>query len=271
MEVHRHPHHVMQKKNWSEYLLEFLMLFLAVFLGFLAENQREHFVDLRREKEYMVSMMEDLKTDSTFLSLYSHWRTRNDVAFDSLELIFRRSDYNKFGRDIYRYSWYATAFGSISVSARTIRQLENSGGLRLIRNKNVAQSINRHYLYVDRLQFHNETQRMFRMKLLESQSFVLDGATLADFYNFPNQPVFNGLPDTMRISYNFPNQKVFTVLPDTVRSFRLASNSPEKINAYLNDIVTAKYFNRQVLHDVDSAQRSTLGLMKLIKSEYHLK
>ena len=38
MEIHKHPHHVTQKKKWEEYLLEFLMLFLAVFLGFLAEN-----------------------------------------------------------------------------------------------------------------------------------------------------------------------------------------------------------------------------------------
>ncbi len=38
MEVHKHPHHVMHKKNMGEYFLEFIMLFLAVFLGFLAEN-----------------------------------------------------------------------------------------------------------------------------------------------------------------------------------------------------------------------------------------
>ena len=41
MEVHKHPHHVTHKKKWGEYILEFLMLFLAVFLGFLAENLRE--------------------------------------------------------------------------------------------------------------------------------------------------------------------------------------------------------------------------------------
>ena len=45
MEVHKHPHHVTHKKKWGEYFLEFLMLFLAVFLGFIAENQREHIVE----------------------------------------------------------------------------------------------------------------------------------------------------------------------------------------------------------------------------------
>ena len=38
MEVNKHPHHVTHKKKWTEYLLEFFMLFLAVFLGFVAEN-----------------------------------------------------------------------------------------------------------------------------------------------------------------------------------------------------------------------------------------
>src|SRR2546430_3170722 len=41
MEVHKHPHHVTDKKKWGEYFLEFLMIFLAVTLGFFAENIRE--------------------------------------------------------------------------------------------------------------------------------------------------------------------------------------------------------------------------------------
>ena len=64
MEVHKHPHHVTHKKKWGEYVLEFLMLFLAVFLGFVAENLREQRVDKAKEKEYMVSMLLDLKNDT---------------------------------------------------------------------------------------------------------------------------------------------------------------------------------------------------------------
>ena len=41
MEVHHHGH-VHEKKKWKEYLFQFLMLFLAVFCGFLAEYQLEH-------------------------------------------------------------------------------------------------------------------------------------------------------------------------------------------------------------------------------------
>src|SRR5215467_11409132 len=62
MEVH-HPHHVTQKKKWTEYLLEFFMLFLAVFLGFLAENVREHQVENNRELQYIKSLTADLDDD----------------------------------------------------------------------------------------------------------------------------------------------------------------------------------------------------------------
>ena len=38
MEAHHHPHHVTHKRKWTEYLLESIMLFLAVFFGFVTEN-----------------------------------------------------------------------------------------------------------------------------------------------------------------------------------------------------------------------------------------
>ena len=62
MEVHAHTHTA--RKKWTHYFWEFLMLFLAVFCGFMAENQREHMIEHRREKEYMRSLIEDLQTDT---------------------------------------------------------------------------------------------------------------------------------------------------------------------------------------------------------------
>src|SRR6476620_2575759 len=69
MEVHHHPdlHH--KPKKWKEYFLEFLMIFLAVTMGFFAESFREHLSDRSKEKEYIKSMVEDLETDSAFLEL----------------------------------------------------------------------------------------------------------------------------------------------------------------------------------------------------------
>ena len=66
MEVHHHSHTVpmaIGRKKWTHYFWEFLMLFLAVTLGFFVENQREHFVEHRREKQYVRSFLGDLKSD----------------------------------------------------------------------------------------------------------------------------------------------------------------------------------------------------------------
>ena len=80
MEVHARTH--TERKKWTHYLWEFLMLFLAVFCGFLAENQREHMIEHKREKQYMKSLLEDLQNDIADL--------KNDTAFWNQQ--FKRID-----------------------------------------------------------------------------------------------------------------------------------------------------------------------------------
>src|SRR5678816_1117976 len=64
MEVHAHTH--TPGKKWTHYLWEFLMLFLAVFCGFLAENQREHLLEKQQEKKFARRLLSDLREDSAF-------------------------------------------------------------------------------------------------------------------------------------------------------------------------------------------------------------
>jgi hypothetical protein len=47
------------KKTIGNYFLEFLMLFLAVSLGFVAENYREQLVEEQNELHYMKSFLHD--------------------------------------------------------------------------------------------------------------------------------------------------------------------------------------------------------------------
>jgi hypothetical protein len=46
-----HPH--LEKKNFKEYFLEFLMIFLAVTMGFFAENMREPFDEEKTTERYL--------------------------------------------------------------------------------------------------------------------------------------------------------------------------------------------------------------------------
>ena len=66
MEVHHHPQ--VEKKSFKDYLLEGLMIFVAVSMGFIAENVREHLVNKEKEKRYMESMLVDLKRDTAEVS-----------------------------------------------------------------------------------------------------------------------------------------------------------------------------------------------------------
>jgi len=68
MEVHAHTHTA--RKKWTHYFWEFLMLFLAVFCGFLAEYKLEHTIENQREKKYVYSLIEDLKADTADLESY---------------------------------------------------------------------------------------------------------------------------------------------------------------------------------------------------------
>ena len=66
MEVH-HPHHLSHKKKWSEYILEFIMLFTAVSLGFFAENLRESYVEKERSNELVASLIKDVEKNVVFI------------------------------------------------------------------------------------------------------------------------------------------------------------------------------------------------------------
>src|ERR1700675_129997 len=71
MEVHKHPHDVMHKKKWTEYFLEFIMIFLAVTLGFFAESYRENLKDRTKENEFITSIIKDLQSDTATYSDYA--------------------------------------------------------------------------------------------------------------------------------------------------------------------------------------------------------
>lgn len=141
MEVHKHPHHVTHKKKWGEYLLEFIMLFLAVFLGFLAENIREHNAEKNSEKEYMVTMLEDLKSDTSLLNQTTkYWDGIND-DIDSVADAIQFPIINTNLLKAYKHISNALNNYSFSYNQRTIAQLKNAGGFRLIRNNEVANKI----------------------------------------------------------------------------------------------------------------------------------
>ncbi len=142
MEVHHHTHPGHHKKKWTDYFWEFLMLFLAVFCGFLAEWQLEHVIEHSREKEFMESMVIDLKTDSSKLAETKFYFGIVSSQVDSLIPLLKEHELlNNNATEIYQHQVYLNLYAKWIYADRTIDQLKNSGNFRLIRNKAVSNGI----------------------------------------------------------------------------------------------------------------------------------
>src|SRR5262245_40841659 len=139
MEVHAHTHTA--RKKWTHYFWEFLMLFLAVFCGFLAEYKLEHVIEHQREVKYVRSLVEDLKTDTANLQAYIDLRKEKRIMMDLLLMLLCTYKHKKSGNETYFFARHVF-HGPPFVSADgTMQQLKNAGNLRLIRNENIISDI----------------------------------------------------------------------------------------------------------------------------------
>ncbi len=120
------------------------MIFLAVTLGFFAENIREHLSDKSKEQEFVVSLKEDLISDTA--QLHSLLPVSDTIyeKLDSLCLLMQAAG-NGEPYDIHKlyYLNFTYGFGLFMFlpNNRTISQIKNTGGFALIKNKACRDSI----------------------------------------------------------------------------------------------------------------------------------
>ncbi len=165
MEVHHHPN--VEKKNFKEYFLEFLMIFLAVTMGFFAEQIRENFAQRSEEKEYVQSLYEDLSSDELNLPSLITWVQKDVDISDSLKHLLNNADLRTRANEAYvDLRLLIRQLGiKIFVSERTIAQLENAGQMRLIQNKMLTDSILDYYKKVETISTLQEASLAQKAKL----------------------------------------------------------------------------------------------------------
>ena len=141
MEVHQHTH--TPRKKWTHYFWEFLMLFLAVTLGFFVENQREHYIEHQREKQFIKSLFNDIISDTANIAKIINARTVKEQMLDSISNMMNSPRPASFINQIYPYAVLIgrTLPYRFVPNDGTMQQLKNSGALRLIRNRAVVDSI----------------------------------------------------------------------------------------------------------------------------------
>jgi hypothetical protein len=185
MEVHHHPH--VEKRNFKEYFLEFLMIFLAVTLGFFAENIRENYVEHKSAREYASLLIEDLATDT--LELNNAARVQNLIITggDSLGNLLSSDPKLIVGGKLYYYEYVSSARWNFISRDATLQQLKSSGALRylgdtsLIRKiMNYEESVQIIYLAQNRF----EPQKIANWSLVQKvfdQSYFNSLDSLSDF------------------------------------------------------------------------------------------
>ncbi len=139
MEVHHHPN--VEKKNFKEYFLEFLMIFLAVTMGFFAESLREYVNDNSKENEYIHSLRKDLITDTINTKTWIVGFNDRIQQYDSVVNMLRQPDKLTNGSRLYYLARLSTRGTVFEDNNNTLIQLNISGNFRLIRNKAIAEKI----------------------------------------------------------------------------------------------------------------------------------
>ncbi len=174
MEVHHHSHH---PKKWKEYITEFLMLFLAVSLGFLAENLRESYIEKERAHELALALYTDIMNDEEKMSTFIE--NRSGILNDIKTLI---EDVNQNGLKPYdqeQFRLFAqTAFYWTYFEPKTanLDQIINSGSLRYFKKKGVVESISNYKSTITNLLARQEREKVFFYSNL--QPFIINNIDL---------------------------------------------------------------------------------------------
>jgi hypothetical protein len=175
MEVHAHTHTA--RKKWTHYFWEFLMLFLAVSLGFYAENLREGILHKKEVKTHMSSLVTDLQTDVVLFDSVIDRNSYGALMSDSLIELLHSDITNT--TDIYFAARTVTAnLGYYYTNSKSFDQLKSSGLLRYIKPRQLLDSIGNYYVSFQWLA--NQTD-LLRLKMDEIHK---GNARLFDSYVF---------------------------------------------------------------------------------------
>jgi hypothetical protein len=246
MEVHAHSQNH-GKKTWKQYFWEFLMLFLAVFCGFLAENLREHEVDRAREKQYIHSIAEDLHSDIYMLDSIISTRKNMDKMMYSLLYIMNYTDPKQHGNEIYYLTRWIPRTFRFYTNDRTLSQLKNAGNWRLIKNKNVSETLATYDNLVRTLTVYIEQRE-------ESLVLIL--------YQSINKLFDNKVFESMVDGMNFTRPQ---------NNPQLLSYDKNTLNEFCNQVHFRKNSNLYFINVAGKLLTAAKKNLALIETEYHLK
>lgn len=241
MEVHHHAH--TERKKWTHYLWEFLMLFLAVFCGFLAENQREHYIEKQREKKFISRLLSDLGEDTAFykkrIADLERFQKKTDAFVSVMTGSVKPTDYQVLSAFVPMLHNY-----DVQVTTATYEQMKASGSLRYIHDDELTGALQRYYeILIPRalktpahsLTFFNQSVTLYVAKHFKTQDMIINADTLVS------------------------------------KSQVMLNRTPESDQELINLILIFSDMQYKLIGHLEPAMKKAQGIIELIKQEYHLK
>jgi hypothetical protein len=251
MEVHHHPE--VEKKGFKEYLLEGLMIFFAVFMGFIAENIREDYTEHNKAKSYAINMVSDLTDDTTALKSNIAYYTYAYRNVDSLMKLLGNNDIKSIPTGkLYLFGLWGGAERPFIPNDATFQQMKSTGGLQYI-EKHIARETEQYDQLCRKLQLRQENDNYLYVEVRKLRSQIFEFK-----YNY----IVN---DIVQFGYIRPI--------DTAKMIAFIKTNPPLLtydksifNQYL-EMVRSRFLDRQATA-ADNVLVHATKLLKDVKKEY---
>ncbi|WP_373395710.1 hypothetical protein V8V91_14330 [Algoriphagus halophilus] len=199
------------KRNWESYIKEFLMLFLAIVLGFFVENLRESYVEQQSAKVLTQSMLEDLKQDRKALKEAISFAEEKDLVIENFLQMLHTPKESWDTVAIYKSMTTVFTTFPFSPTDGTYSQMKSSGTLRYF-NQTLVNQMN---AYDNQLK-----KTVFRDEIVEKAEWELVplAGTLINF-EVTGELRFNK-PITKEMYLKIPDKNTLDILINNVAVVR---------------------------------------------------
>lgn len=144
MEVHHHPHIPTHAKPWKEYLLEGLMIFVAVTLGYGAENVREHYVETKKALVSAKNLYVDVINDSIGYANTRRNRNKQDSCFEIINAHYNNNELDKELPAVYAAHAHITRRMLYQMNTLALDEVKSSGTLKFLESDKLKAGIQRY-------------------------------------------------------------------------------------------------------------------------------
>ncbi len=254
MEVHHHSH---KPKNWKEYITEFIMLFAAVTLGFLAENLREHQIMEHRVEQNKIAILKDLQADSVEISKVLAIEDSCIKTFNRLNHILYLAKTNKISQNqlidsIRLYDELIAYSTTLYMNNSSFKNMQSSGLLSYLEEGELKNTLASYY-EVD-------------FKSIEAANEFFDQVGIA-FNNY--LPI--GIGKIIRANQKF-SKEYPTNSKEGYQNFMLNLEKTKNIiqsDEFIYEV--QKYYNWIFIYRIslNNAKKSNEKLIKLLRSDMH--